>query len=181
MSITRNKLIYLGMIIISVILIIHSSLALINYMLSYKYEIDHNFDHSDFMDTYKSRKIEIEIILLYTKLFIGYFSIITIYFIHKIYKKKDTINTSGNKPIYLGIIFLSILFIALRAFEVINYMLNYKYQIDQNFDQADLTITYKTRKFEIGIILFGLKVFIGYIFIFTIYFIHKLFQKNNTK
>lgn len=75
------------MIIFSVILIVFCSFEIINYMVEYKYHIEENFDHSDMVVSYQSRKSEIDLILISLKIFAGYFLIMTIFFFYKLFKK----------------------------------------------------------------------------------------------
>jgi hypothetical protein len=87
-KITGEKILYLIITIVSITLVVFCSLSLLNYMVEYKYHIDENFDHTDLVYSYKSRKIEIETITGYLKFFIAYLIIITSYFLYRLFSKK---------------------------------------------------------------------------------------------
>ena len=78
----------------------------------------------------------------------------------------------------MGMIVLSIILIAFCSFEIINYLIEYKYHIDENFDQSDMIVSYHSRKSEMDLIIISLKVFIVYFIIITIFFSYKYFKKS---
>ena len=87
--ITSKKLLYLIFALASILLVVFCSLSLLNYMVEYKYHIDENFDHTDLVYSYKSRKIEIETITGFLKIFIVYLIVIISYFLYRLFSKKN--------------------------------------------------------------------------------------------
>lgn len=86
---TKNKInFHLLIAIVSILLIVVCFLSLIDYMVEYKYEIDENYDQTDLIYSYKSRKVEIETITIYLKVFIVYLIVITSYFFYRLFSKK---------------------------------------------------------------------------------------------
>jgi cell division protein FtsL len=83
-----EKILYLLIAVVSISLIVFCFLSLLNYMVEYKYHIDENFDHADLVHSYKSRKIEIETITGYLKVFIAYLIMITSYFLYRLFFRK---------------------------------------------------------------------------------------------
>jgi len=88
-KIIGKKLLYLIIAVASVLLVVFCSLSLLNYMIEYKYHIDENFNHTDLVYSYKSRKIEIETITCYLKIFITYSIMIAGYFLYRLFSKKE--------------------------------------------------------------------------------------------
>lgn len=82
-----EKTIYLIISIVSVLLFVFCALSLFNYEVEYKYHIDENFDHADLVYSYQSRKLEIEAITGYLKVFIGYLFVMISYFMYKLFSK----------------------------------------------------------------------------------------------
>lgn len=88
-NIRNEKILYLVIIIVSILLVIFCSLSLLNYMIEYKYHIDENFDHADLIYSYQSRKIEIETIIGYLKVFIVYLIVITSFSLYRLFFQKN--------------------------------------------------------------------------------------------
>lgn len=84
----KNKLaIRVIIAVITIILIILCATGLLDYMITYKYHIEQNFDHSDLVVSFKERKNEIELITVYLKIFIVYLLALLGYFIYEIFSK----------------------------------------------------------------------------------------------
>ncbi len=79
---------------------------------------------------------------------------------------------------YFVIIIVSILTAIFCGLSLLDYSVQYKYQIDDNYDHKSLTTSYDQRKIEIDTIILYLKFFISYLLIITIYFLYKLFSKK---
>lgn len=79
---------------------------------------------------------------------------------------------------YFVIIIVSILIAIFCGLSLLDYSVQYKYQIDDNYDHKSLTTSYNERKAEIESIILYLKFFISYLLIITIYFLYKLFSKK---
>lgn len=75
-------------VIISIILLIFSSLFLLNCMIEYKYNIDNNFDQGNLYYTYASRKTELDSVMWYLKGGIIYLGFMILYFGHYFRKLK---------------------------------------------------------------------------------------------
>jgi len=87
---TTNKNYFKYLIIITtLVLIFVCSIELLNTMITYKYHIEENFDHKEMIISYKERKIEIERIIVYLKIFITYFILIVGYLSYQIISKKN--------------------------------------------------------------------------------------------
>jgi len=65
MNTTNKPLFKITIIIITLILIVICSFELFDYMITYKYHIEQNFDHKDIVVTYIGRKTEIELIMIF--------------------------------------------------------------------------------------------------------------------
>jgi cytochrome bd-type quinol oxidase subunit 1 len=143
-------------------------------MVTYKYHFEDYCEDVDRIISYGSMKIEIEIVVNYLIIFILYLFTITVYFLYRNKKNKGKFN--------LIITILSVLLLVFCSLELINYMIEYKYKIEQNFDQSNLVVSYKSRKIEIELIMNYLKIFIAYLLIITGFFMYRLFHKiNQTK
>lgn len=75
------------MLIITLFFIIISILFLLNYMIEYKYHIDHNIYQDNLFFTYSNRKLELQEIMWYIKFCIFYFISVLFYFIYQIQKR----------------------------------------------------------------------------------------------
>jgi hypothetical protein len=60
---------------------------------------------------------------------------------------------------------ITIVFIVINISAIINYMVEYKYNIDENFDKSDIVMSLNSRDTEISAILFYLKALIAYFFV----------------
>lgn len=199
----KNNTFNIIIISISVILIVFCSLICLNYMITYKYYIDENFDQKDLIYTYNSYKQEIHIILNYIKIFIIYLLIILLYFINHIIRKLQIENhinlkykiltntqetkkqTNGikklrNNMFNIIIMSISIILITVCCFAFRNYIIDYKHHIEENFDQNDIICTYNSCKIKMNIILIYLKFFIIYLVVIILYLINRI-VKNNKK
>jgi len=88
-KIKSEKLLYSIIAVVSISLIVFCLLSLLNYMVEYKYHIDENFDHTDLVYSYKSRKVEIETITGFLKVFIAYLIMVVCYFLYRLFSKKE--------------------------------------------------------------------------------------------
>lgn len=82
-----RKISYLIVILISIVLLIWTSLFLLNCMIEYKYNIDENFDQALLYDTYSSRISELETVMWYLKGGILYLLFMIFFFIYQSKKK----------------------------------------------------------------------------------------------
>lgn len=57
---------------------------------------------------------------------------------------------------------ITIIFIAYSSFFLLNCMVEYKYHIEENFDQANLYLTYSDQKRELLGVMFYLKISLVY-------------------
>jgi amino acid transporter len=73
--------------LVTVILIIVGVSVILNYMVEYKYSIDNNYDKTDIVMSVKSRSSEINSILFYSKVLIGYFLVIIGYLWYRLKNK----------------------------------------------------------------------------------------------
>ena len=84
-----------------------------------------------------------------------------------------------NKPLFkITIIIITLILIVICSFELFDYMITYKYHIEQNFDHKDIVVTYIGRKTEIELIMIFLKVFLAYLLTIAGYFVYKMFSKK---
>jgi hypothetical protein len=73
--------------LVTVILIVVGVSVILNYMVEYKYNIDNNYDKTDIVMSVKSRSSEINSILFYSKVLIGYFLVIIGYLWYRLKNK----------------------------------------------------------------------------------------------
>ncbi len=73
--------------LVTVILIIVGVSVILNYMVEYKYSIANNYDNTDIVMSVKSRSSEINSILFYSKVLIGYFLVIIGYLWYRLKNK----------------------------------------------------------------------------------------------
>jgi len=85
---------------------------------------------------------------------------------------------SSKKIFYLIIVIVSVLLIVYCSLSLLNCMVEYKYKIDENFDDTDFVISHKNRKIEFDMIIGYLKIFIVYLMVTTSFFTYKLFSKK---
>lgn len=76
MNIANKNFFKYIILVVTLVLVLVSSVELLDYMITYKYHIEENFDHKEMIVSYKERKIEIEKIIIYLKIFIAYFILI---------------------------------------------------------------------------------------------------------
>jgi hypothetical protein len=169
-KIKSKKIVYLLITIFSITLIVYCFGELIDSMITYKYHFEDYFDDVDKFISYESRKIELEIITNYLKIFMVYLLIITVYFLYRNKKHKE--------KFYLIMSIVSILIFVFCALELFNYTKEYRHCITTNFDHTNLVYAYKSLKKENTIIISYLKVFIVYLIVVTSYFSYKLFSKK---
>lgn len=75
-----------------------------------------------------------------------------------------------SKVLYLLVMMVSILLLILSSLFLFNCMIEYKYNIDQNFDQGNLYYTYSSRKIELDSVMWYIKGSIFYLIFMTIFF-----------
>jgi hypothetical protein len=170
-KIKSKKVVYLLIVIFSIALIVYCLGELIDCMIMYKYHFEDNFDDVDRTISYDSRKIELEIILNYLKVFMIYLFIITVYFLYR--------NKKHREKFYLITAIVSMLIFVFCALELFNYIKEYRHCITTNSNHSDLVYAYKLLKKENAIIMSYLKIFIVYLITITSYFMYRLFSKKN--
>jgi hypothetical protein len=138
-------------------------------MITYKYHFDAYSCDVDVTVSYKSRKIELEIILYNLIIFMAYLFIITGIFLYQ--------NRKNNRKFDLIIVFVSILLFVFCSLELCNYVGEYKC-IKTNFNHSELAYSYKFLKTENTMIMGYLKVFIPYLFMVISYFGYQFFRKK---
>jgi len=72
---------------------------------------------------------------------------------------------------------VTILLIIISIGIIINCMIEYKYTIDNNYNNADIVLSMKTRSIEINSVLFLSKVLIGYFLVIIGYLWYQLKNK----
>jgi competence protein ComGC len=87
--------------------------------------------------------------------------------------KFKSIHFSTTLVLMLITIFLIIISIGI----IINCMIEYKYTIDNNYNNADIVLSMKTRSIEINSVLFLSKVLIGYFLVIIGYLWYQLKNK----
>lgn len=87
-------------------------------------------------------------------------------------------NTKNKHFFKIAIIIITLILIAICSFELFDYMITYKYHIEQNFDHKDMVVSYNERKIEIDMIIIFLKMFIVYLLTIASYFLYKVFSKK---
>lgn len=87
-------------------------------------------------------------------------------------------NTKNKHFFKFTIIITTLILTAICVFELFDYMITYKYHIEENFDHKDIVLSYEGRKTEIVLIMIYLKVFIVYLLTISSYFIYKIFSKK---
>ncbi len=73
--------------LVTLILIVVGASVILNYMVEYKYNIDNNYDKTDIVMSVKARSSEINSILFYSKVLIGYFLVIIGYLWYRLKNK----------------------------------------------------------------------------------------------
>ena len=69
---------------------------------------------------------------------------------------------------------ITIIFILYSSMFLLNCMIDYKYHIDENFDHANLYLTYSARKTELLMVMRYLKICISYFIFIFFYFIYRI-------
>ena len=77
------------LLLVTLLLVILSGSALLNYMVEYEYHISQNFDNSDIVMSLNSRDTEISAILFYLKALIAYFFVVIGYLWYRIDVSKE--------------------------------------------------------------------------------------------
>ncbi len=77
------------LLIVTLLLVVLSGAAVLNYMVEYEYHINQNFDKSDIVMSLNSRDAEISAILFYLKALIAYFFVVIGYLWYRIDVSKD--------------------------------------------------------------------------------------------
>ena len=77
----------------------------------------------------------------------------------------------------LVLMLVTILLIIISIGIIINCMIEYKYTIDNNYNNADIVLSMKTRSIEINSVLFLSKVLIGYFLVIIGYLWYQLKNK----
>ena len=72
---------------------------------------------------------------------------------------------------------ITIAFIVYSSMFLLNCMIEYKYNIDENFDKSNLYFTYSARKLELLSVMWYLKFCIGYFILILLYFIYRIQSK----
>ena len=72
---------------------------------------------------------------------------------------------------------ITIAFIVYSSMFLLNCMIEYKYNIDENFDKSNLYFTYSYRKLELLSVMWHLKFCIGYFILILLYFIYRIQSK----
>lgn len=86
-KIESRKISYLIAAFISIVLLIWTSLFLLNCMVEYKYNIDQNFTQDQLYYTYSSRKSELNMVMWYLKGGILYLLFMILFFVYQLRKK----------------------------------------------------------------------------------------------
>lgn len=86
-KIESRKISYLIAVFISIVLLIWTSLFLLNCMVEYKYNIDQNFTQDQLYYTYSSRKSELNMVMWYLKGGILYLLFMILFFVYQLRKK----------------------------------------------------------------------------------------------
>lgn len=86
-KIESRKISYLIAAFISIVLLIWTSLFLLNCMVEYKYNIDQNFTQNQLYYTYSSRKSELNMVMWYLKGGILYLLFMILFFVYQLRKK----------------------------------------------------------------------------------------------
>jgi cbb3-type cytochrome oxidase subunit 3 len=139
-------------------------------MVTYKYHFEDCFGDTNRTISYESRKIGIETIMSYLIVFMAYLFIIIVYFLYW--------NKNNKRRFNLTVITISVFIFVFCAFELFNYVIEYRRYITTNMKHSDLVYSYKSLKNENGIIIAYLKVFITYLIVIASYFSYRLFVKK---
>lgn len=91
--------------------------------------------------------------------------------------KKTFKKIESRKISYLIAAFISIVLLIWTSLFLLNCMVEYKYNIDQNFTQDQLYYTYSSRKSELNMVMWYLKGGILYLFFMIIFFVYQLKKK----
>lgn len=83
----------------------------------------------------------------------------------------------GRKTSYLIAALISITLLILTSFFLLNCMIEYKYNIDHNLDQAQIHYTYSSRKLELDMVMWYLKGGILYLFLMILFFVYQFEKK----
>ena len=74
----------------------------------------------------------------------------------------------------LILMLVTIILIIVSVSIILNYMVEYKYSIDNNYNKADIVLSMKSRSSEINSILFYSKVLIAYFLVIIGYLWYRL-------
>jgi heme/copper-type cytochrome/quinol oxidase subunit 2 len=174
-----KKLFCLIIFIVSLCFIGVCSLELLDNMITYKYHIEHNINHIDTADSYESRKIEIEIVMNYIKIFIVYLLVIICFFSNNMFKKykvrkKEIASHFKKAGLFNSIITVfSMLMLAFLIVELFIYIADYNSNIRLNIEHKDIIRSYSSHKLEMDLRLAFLKTFLIYLMLVTLYFFRK--------
>lgn len=83
----------------------------------------------------------------------------------------------GRKISYLIAALISIVLLICVSIFLLNCMVEYKYNIDQNFNQDQLYYTYLSRKSELNMVMWYLKGGILYLLFMTLFFVYQFRKK----
>ena len=83
----------------------------------------------------------------------------------------------GRKISYLIAALISIVLLICVSIFLLNCMVEYKYNIDQNFNQDQLYYTYLSRKSELNMVMWSLKGGILYLLFMTLFFVYQFRKK----
>jgi hypothetical protein len=166
-----KRSIYLLITIVSIILIIHCSLLLVDSMITSKCHFEDYFDGIYSTLSYEYRKFDLETILFNLTVFLVYLFTIVGIFLYRNKKNKGKFN--------LIIVIISTLLFLFCALELYNYEGEYKHCIKTNLNHSELTYLYKSLKMGNAMIMGYLKVFIPYLFVVMSYFCYRFLKKSN--
>lgn len=84
----------------------------------------------------------------------------------------------NNKTFYSIVMIVSILLLIFSSLFLFNCMVEYKYNIEQNYDQGNLYYTYSSRKMELDTVMWYIKAGIFYLIFIILYFGYLLINKR---
>lgn len=79
-------------------------------------------------------------------------------------------NMPNRKLFFVMIVIISLILLVFDSLFLLNCMIEYKYNIDENFDQGNLYYTYSSRKDELDTVMWYLKGGILYLAFMILYF-----------